>query len=426
MSETTVVAVAPPVSLKAQRQVHFPQPDGSSVPYRVFSSQEVYEREQERIFRGPVWSFLGLEAEIPNVGDFKSTFVGDTPVVVTRTAEGLACWVNRCAHRGAMVCREKRGNAASHTCVYHQWSFAANGDLQGVPFRRGQKGMVGMPKDFKTEEHGLQKLRVDSYKGLLFATFSDDTPPLPDYLGEQMRPWIDRIFHKPIEYLGCTRQYSKSNWKLYFENVKDPYHASLLHLFHTTFNIFRVGMKARSIPDANHGLHSIITVTKPEVETDTAAAYSAQNIRSMDEGFSLEEPALLGQIKEFDEMTTNHIQPIFPQLVVQQIHNTLVARQLLPKGPGNFELVFHFFGYADDTPELRELRMLQANLVGPAGYISMEDTEATELVQRGTVRDGDKHSYIAMAREAPEQMDTVITENLIRRFWVGYQALMGY
>ena len=240
MSEIPVVEVAPPASLKAQRQVFFPQPDGSNVPYRVFSAQEVYDREQERIFRGPVWSFLGLEAEIPNVGDFKSTFIGDTPVVVTRTPEGLSCWVNRCAHRGAMVCREKRGNAASHTCVYHQWSFAANGDLQGVPFRRGQKGMVGMPKDFKPEEHNLHKLRVDSYKGLLFATFSGETPPLPDYLGAEMRPWIDRIFHKPIVYLGCTRQYSKSNWKLYFENVKDPYHASLLHLFHTTFNVLGV------------------------------------------------------------------------------------------------------------------------------------------------------------------------------------------
>jgi anthranilate 1,2-dioxygenase large subunit len=422
---TTALKDAPP-----ERAVHFPQPDGSNVPYRVFSSQAVYEREQERIFRGPVWSFLGLECEIPEVGDFKSTFVGDTPVVVTRTADGLACWVNRCAHRGAMVCREKRGNAASHTCIYHQWSFAANGDLQGVPFRRGQKGMVGMPADFKPQEHNLHKLRVDSYRGLLFATFREETPPLPDYLGSEMRPWIDRIFDKPVVYLGCTRQYSKSNWKLYFENVKDPYHASLLHLFHTTFNIFRVGMTARSIPDATHGLHSIITVTKPEAvdgkEADTAAAYSQQNIRSMDEGFSLEDPALLGQIKEFDELTTNHIQPIFPQLVVQQIHNTLVARQLLPKGPSNFELIFHFFGYAGDTPELRELRLLQANLVGPAGYISMEDTEATELVQRGTARDGDQHSFISMARDAPEQTDTVITENLIRRFWVGYQRLMGY
>jgi len=418
--------VRTPSEKDSQRPLRFPQPDGAEVPYEVFSSQEVYVREQARIFRGPVWSFLGLEAEIPNVGDFKSTFVGDTPVVVTRTAEGLACWVNRCAHRGAMVCREKRGNAARHTCVYHQWSYAANGDLQGVPFRGGHKGMVGMPEDFNRQEHNLSKLRVDSYKGLLFATFRDETPPLPDYLGAEMRPWLDRIFHKPIVYLGCTREYSKSNWKLYFENVKDPYHASLLHLFHTTFNIFRAGMKARSIADANHGLHSLITVTKQALETDTAAAYSQQNIRSMDKGFALEDSTLLNQIQEFDEMTTNQIQPIFPQLVVQQIHNTLVARQLLPKGPSSFELIFHFFGYADDTPELRELRLLQANLVGPAGYISMEDAEATELVQRGTVRDGEKHSYIAMGRGAPEQTDTMITESLIRRFWVGYQKLMGY
>ena len=416
--------ISPPAPVG--RAVHFPQADGSRVPYRVFSSQEVYEREQERIYRGPTWNFLGLEAEIPNVNDFKATFVGDTPVVVTRTADGFACWVNRCAHRGAMVCREKRGNAASHTCVYHQWSYTCEGDLQGVPFRRGQKGQAGMPKSFTTEGNGLHKLRVDSYKGLLFASFSDETPPLPDYLGPEMRPWIDRLFHKPVEYLGCTRQYSKSNWKLYLENVKDPYHASLLHLFHTTFNIFRVGMKARSIPDATHGLHSIITATKIEEAVDTAAAYNAQNIRSMDDGFSLEDPELLGQIKEFDELTTNHIQPIFPQLVIQQIHNTLVARQLLPKGPSNFELVFHFFGYADDTPEMRELRLLQANLVGPAGYISMEDTEATELVQRGTFRDADALSVLDMARDAPEQQETLITENLIRRFWMGYQKLMGY
>ncbi|KGC69666.1 ring hydroxylating alpha subunit family protein [Burkholderia pseudomallei] len=407
--------------------VRFPRDDGSRVPYKVFSSQAVYEREQERIFRGPTWSFVALEAEIPKPGDFKSTFVGDTPVVVTRGEDGaLAAWVNRCAHRGAQVCRKARGNASSHTCVYHQWSFDSRGDLLGVPFRRGQKGMAGMPADFDPKNHGLRKLRVDSYKGLVFATFSDEVAPLPDYLGAQMRPWIDRIFHKPIEYLGCTRQFSKSNWKLYFENVKDPYHASMLHLFHTTFNIFRVGMKARSIPDATHGLHSIITMTKTRDDADTASAYKQQNIRSFDEGFSLEDDSILGLVSEYDEDTTNHIQPIFPQLVIQQIHNTLVARQLLPKGPKNFELIFHFFGYADDTPELRNLRIKQANLVGPAGYISMEDTEATELVQRGTVRDANAASVIEMARGNPDQQDTAITESLIRRFWVGYQQLMGY
>nr|WP_031364940.1 anthranilate 1,2-dioxygenase large subunit AndAc [Caballeronia sordidicola] len=421
MSEATLNAPA-----SAQRSIDFAQPDGSRVPYAVFSSLEVYELEQQRIFRGPTWSFLGLECEIPEVGDFKSTFVGDTPVVVTRTVDGLACWVNRCAHRGAMVCRQSRGNATSHTCVYHQWSYASNGDLQGIPFKRGQKGMAGMTRDFVQADHGLEKLRVDSYKGLLFATFSPDTPQLAEYIGPEMRPWIDRIFHKPIVYLGCTRQYSKSNWKLYMENVKDGYHASLLHLFHTTFNIFRVGMKVRSIADEATGLHSIFTSTKPDVTADTTTAYSAEKLRTMDSGFSLEDPTLLGQTQEYDEITTNNIQAIFPQLVVQQIHNTLVARQLLAKGPGNFELVFHFFGYEDDTPELRELRLLQANLVGPAGYISMEDTEATELVQRATLRDPQKHSFMGMALDVPAEANSAITENMIRRFWKGYQKLMGY
>lgn len=404
----------------------FPHADGSRVPYKVFSDNEIYALEQERIYRGPTWSFMGLEAEIPNPGDYKSTFIGDTPVVMTRAEDGmLAAWVNRCAHRGAMVCRLSRGNALSHSCVYHQWSFGTKGNLQGVPFRRGQKDATGMPKDFDPKQHNLRQLRVESYRGLVFATFSDSVAPLAEYIGPEMRPWVDRIFHKPIVYLGCTRQYSDSNWKLYLENVKDPYHASLLHLFHTTFNIFRVGMRAKCMPDAAHGLHSIILAFRTD-EGKSGDAYKAQQIRSYDEGFRLEDDSILALVPEFEEVATNHIQPIFPQLVIQQIHNTLVCRQLLPKGPDHFELVFHFFGYEDDTPEMRKLRIKQANLVGPAGYISMEDTEATELVQRGTVRDGEKSSVIEMSRAAPDEQATLITESLIRRFWVGYQKLMGF
>jgi len=186
-----------------------------------------------------------------------------------------------------------------------------------------------------------------------------------------------------------------------------------------------VGMKARCVPDEATGLHSIIYVSRSE-EDSKSAAYKHQQIRSYDEGFRLEDASILALEKEYDEVTTNHIQPIFPQLVIQQIHNTLVARQLLPKGPDHFELVFHFFGYEDDTLELRKLRIKQANLVGPAGYISMEDTEATELVQRGTIRDGELNSVIEMSRAAPNEQGTLISESLIRRFWVGYQNLMGF
>ena len=417
MNALSPIAAAPPVV--------FPRADGSRVPYAVFSDPAIYELEQARIFRGPTWSFLALEAEIKQPGDFKSTFIGDTPVVVTRTEEGgLAAWVNRCAHRGAMVCRQSRGNAASHACVYHQWRYDLEGNLVGVPFLRGIGGQAGMPPEFDRLANGLRKLRVASYAGLVFATFSDEVEPLADYIGPVMGGLIDRIFHKPVEYLGCTRQFSNSNWKLYLENVKDPYHASLLHLFHTTFNIYRVGMKAHCVTDGGHGLHSLIMAIKQD-QTETASAYKDQKIRTFDSGFTLEDEGILALIPEYDVLATNHIQPIFPQLVIQQIHNTLVARQLLPKGPDHFELIFHFFGYEDDDAEMRKLRIKQSNLVGPAGYISMEDTEATELVQRGVARDGDLTSVIDMAAGAPDQSDTLITESLIRSFWAGYRKLMG-
>jgi len=145
----------------------------------VFNSPEIYALEQERIYRGKTWSFLGLESEIPEPFDYKSTFIGDTPVVMTRGGDGsLAAWVNRCAHRGAMVCRHLRGNAKTHDCVYHQWSFDPAGNLLGVPFRRGKAGQAGMPPDFDPKAHSLRQLRVAAYKGLVFATFSEEVEPL--------------------------------------------------------------------------------------------------------------------------------------------------------------------------------------------------------------------------------------------------------
>src|SRR3546814_6999523 len=86
--------------------------------------------------------------------------------------------------------------------------------------------------------------------------------------------------------------------------------------------------------------------------------YVDQKITSMNEGFELEDPGILKLIPEYpDGPSTNHIQPIFPQLVIQQIHNSLVARQVLPKGPNEFELNFLYFGYEDDSEEMRKLRI---------------------------------------------------------------------
>src|SRR5262249_38067020 len=85
--------------------------DYSRIPYRGYHDPEIYEVEHERIFRGKVWSFLCLEAEIPKPGDFRTTWLGEIPILVSRGQKGEIFAVeNRCAHRGALVRREFSGN----------------------------------------------------------------------------------------------------------------------------------------------------------------------------------------------------------------------------------------------------------------------------------------------------------------------------
>ena len=117
---------------------------GCAVPYALFTEQIWFEREQQRLFRGPTWSFVGLDIEVAKPGDFKTTYVSAIPVVVTRDRDGaLHVLENRCAHRGALVCREPRGNQSRLSCVYHQWTYDLGGRLLGVPFRGGIRRHAG-------------------------------------------------------------------------------------------------------------------------------------------------------------------------------------------------------------------------------------------------------------------------------------------
>src|SRR5438105_2234977 len=116
------------------------------VPYWVYQDADIYQREQDRIFRGPTWSYLCLEAELPEPQSFLTSFVGDMPVVVARDAEGaIHAFENRCAHRGALICMHARGKAERFACIYHNWTYDHSGNLLNVAFRKGIAGKGGMP-----------------------------------------------------------------------------------------------------------------------------------------------------------------------------------------------------------------------------------------------------------------------------------------
>ena len=118
--------------------VDWPEIGPSRVPYPVYTDPALYREELERFFYRGHWCYVGLEAEIPETGDFKRTRVGERSVIMVRGADGAINVVeNRCAHRGAEFCQQEHGRVKDFICPYHQWSYDLAGNLQGVPFRRG-------------------------------------------------------------------------------------------------------------------------------------------------------------------------------------------------------------------------------------------------------------------------------------------------
>ena len=203
------------------------------IPYWVYQDESNYRREQQHIYRGDTWNYLCLEADLVKPGDFVSSFVGATPVVVARDTDGeLYAFENRCSHRGALICLQNAGHAEQFTCVYHAWSYDLQGNLKGVAFEKGVAGKGGMPEGFCKEDHSPRKLRVASTCGLVFGSFSDDVPDIEDYIGEAVLGRILRILGKgEVEVLGRFTQKLPNNWKLYFENVKDSYHPACCTCF---------------------------------------------------------------------------------------------------------------------------------------------------------------------------------------------------
>lgn len=393
------------------------------IPYWIYSDRDLYEAEQERIFRGPTWTFLCLEAELPSPNSFVASNLGDMPVVVTRDAAGAVhAFENRCAHRGSLLCLKERGEAREIVCVYHNWTYDLTGKLTGIAFRRGIAGKGGMPADCKPEQHAPRQLRIALFAGLVFGTLGHDTPPIEDYLGPDHVARIRRVMRAAVKPIGGYTQIIPSNWKLYIENVKDSYHASLLHMFFATFRLNRLSQKGGLVVSPSGGHHISYSMSQDVPGKE----YEQAGLRSANEGYALEAPEmLLKNIDEFGDGIGLQILTVFPGFVLQQIRNCLAVRRVVPRGLDRTELVWTCFGFTTDDDALAELRLRQANLIGPAGFISMEDGAATGFVQRGIAGSGDETSVVEMGGTGTSSEESRVSEAAVRGFWKEYRRLMG-
>jgi phenylpropionate dioxygenase-like ring-hydroxylating dioxygenase large terminal subunit len=404
----------------------WPEDSLARVPYWVYQDEPNYKREMRQIFEAATWNFVCLEADIPNKGDYRTNQVGEMPVIVVRDADGgVNCFENRCAHRGALIAFDDGGNVQGNfKCIYHAWSYDLSGNLRGIAFERGINGQGGMPKDFQRDTHGPRKLRTTTLCGLVFATLSGENPPIEEYLGPEILGRIRRVLNRPIRVMGRFTQALPNNWKLYVENVKDTYHASLLHLFFGTFRITRLTQGGGVLVSPDGGHHASYTIDRADDQKSTA--YREQGIRSENKDYKLADPSLLDTIDEFGDGIQLQILSVFPGLILQQIHNCLAVRQVLPKGVDRMDLNWTYFGFADDTPEMNRRRLKQQNLVGPAGFVSMEDGCVGGFVQRGIAAAGEQVSVVEMGGSGAESQTTRATESSVRGFWKAYRRYMGF
>ena len=403
------------------------QERSSRVPFWAYTSPDLHRRELERLFYTRHWCYIGLDAEVPNPGDFKRSVVGERSVIMVRDQDNQVNVVeNVCAHRGLQFCRQRYGNRKEFVCPYHQWSYDLKGNLQGVPFRRGvkQDGKVngGMPADFRLDENGLAKLKVAVRNGVVFASFDHDIESLEDFLGPTILEYFDRLFDgRKLQILGYNRQRIPGNWKLMQENIKDPYHPGLLHTWFVTFGLWRADNKSELKMDALLRHAAMISTRGNQGKTGAAT----QGVTSFKQDFKLHDDRFLDVVPEpWWQGPSAVMLTVFPSVIFQQQVNSVSVRHIQPNGHDSFDFEWTHFAFEDDTPEMVQRRLRQANLFGPAGFVSADDGEVIECSQYGFEQKPFHRTLAELGGYDCVDADHMVTETLIRGMYSYWRKIM--
>jgi phenylpropionate dioxygenase-like ring-hydroxylating dioxygenase large terminal subunit len=361
--------------------------ENAKVATKMYEDPDLFAEEMERIFKR-CWVFVAHESEFPDKGSFKLSNVGLEPVIVVRDRKGVIhCMVNRCRHRAATVCEVKKGKTASFQCPYHGWGYALDGSLRALPYPE-QYG-----DDFNKDQHGLLKLRTDSYQGMVFATFNDDIEPLVEFLGAEVCRYIDLFMKQgggfPVKVLGEHQFTVPMNWKVQLENTTDAYHFPVVHksflqsLDGATEEMFDFLDKGRGwVEDLGNG-HSVMMMI-PELEDLEAnlddpipARFEALAQELRDEGYPEDQLKRIVRAVGGAGFNLN----LFPNVSF----SLAFLRVLTPVSVERTDIRHIALGMDGGPAAANRLRLrLHEHFQGPMGFGSPDDAEVWERVQRGT------------------------------------------
>ncbi|WP_127104688.1 aromatic ring-hydroxylating dioxygenase subunit alpha [Pararhodobacter zhoushanensis] len=359
----------------------------SKIATAMYEDPELFAEEMERVFKR-TWVWVAHESEFPDKGSFKLSTVGLEPVIVVRDRKDkIHVMVNRCRHRAATVCEVKKGKTSSFQCPYHGWGYGLDGSLRAVPYPE-QYG-----DDFDKAQHGLLKLRAESYNGMVFATFNEDAEPLVDFLGPQVCRYIDLFMKQgggfPIKVLGEHQFTVPMNWKVQLENTTDGYHFPVVHksfmqtLDGETNDMFDFLEKGKGwIEDLGNG-HSVMVMIPELVDLDDNLdapipdrfAELAQELR--DDGYPEAQVKKIVRAVGGAGFNLN----LFPNVSF----SLAFFRVLTPVTVERTDIRHLALGMDGGPAAANRMRLrLHEHFQGPMGFGSPDDAEVWERVQRGT------------------------------------------
>ena len=400
----------------------------------AFISDDVLKLEWRKIFN-TCWIYVGHSSEIRNPGDFQTRKVAGRPILFCRDVNGeVRALLNVCSHRGAIVCREREGNARGFYCMYHGWTFNTDGSLKAVP------GEDAYGPKFDRSTHGLTPTpRLESYRDFWFVNFDPDAVSLDEYLAGA-KDYIDLVVDQSpsgrMEIISGTQEYDiKANWKLLVENSVDDYHIIATHTTWIQYMINSgVNMKRPKgllLPSAGKGVdlgNGHLTTDNPNYRGRPVAKWISvygEEAKADIDHIREELVARLGEARAERVANTNRNLVIFPNLVIND-GSSVTVRNFTPVSADLMKVTSWALGTVEETKEQRA-RRLHAFLTfyGPGGFATPDDVAALEAAQEGysAFREAGWNDLSRGMHKAPDdQLDT--DEGHMRCFWRKWSQLM--